>query len=139
MTGSRKRGRGDGWEERDEGEEGGERPGARFRERALAGEYEGLRAAGVARTVMQAGAAPGLQEEIGMVRVALSRLLEEETDASAFATGVARLVSVAVQAARVERDRERERERERARPGGGAAALEVEALVRRLVEEGHEG
>ncbi len=75
----------------------------RFREKVLAGAYRVLAEEGVASVVAEAGAEPGLRGEIGVVRVALARLLEEEPDAGRFAQGVARLVAVAVQAARVQR------------------------------------
>ena len=75
----------------------------RFREKVLAGAYRALSEGGVASVVAEAGAEPGLRGEIGVVRVALARLLEEEPDAGRFAQGVARLVAVAVQAARVQR------------------------------------
>ena len=100
--------------------------GSGFRERVLAGEYEALGAAGVAETVAKAGAAAGLQEEIGVLRVALARLLEEETDAAKFATGVARLVGVAVQAARVQQGR----------GGLGSQEAAVATAVRRIIDEG---
>ncbi len=129
MATARARRRIDGGRDGERAEEGddGLEAGGRFRERAIAGEYEGLRAAGLARTVGTAGEPPGLREEIGMVRIALARLLEEETDAAAFAAGVARLVSVAVQAARVELG---------AGGRGGEAGLAVDGVMRRLIEEG---
>ena len=77
--------------------------GSRFLENIRSGTYRALAEEGVARVVAEAGAEPGLRAEIGLVRVALARLLEEEPDAGRFALGVARLVAVAVQAARVQR------------------------------------
>ncbi|CAA9563466.1 MAG: hypothetical protein AVDCRST_MAG59-2792 [uncultured Thermomicrobiales bacterium] len=79
-----------------------EEPASRFREKVLSGAYRALAEEGVAGVVAEAGAEPGLRGEIGVVRVALARLLEEEADAGRFAQGVARLVAVAVQAARVQ-------------------------------------
>lgn len=98
--------------------------GRRFRERVRDGSYRGLTEAGVARVVGLAAAEPGLKDEIGLLRVALARLLEEEADATRFATAVARLVAVAVQAARVQQ---------------GLAAVadeeELRTLLRRVVED----
>ena len=92
-------------------EDGGrEAPGPAFLERVQAGEYRALGEPGLAATVARAGEPRGLATEIGMIRVALARLLEEEPDAGKFAVGVARLVAVAVQAARAEQ----------AAAGGGA-------------------
>jgi len=77
--------------------------GSRFLENISSGTYRALAEEGVARVVAEAGAEPGLRAEIGLVRVALARLLEEEPNAGRFAQGVARLVAVAVQAAHVQR------------------------------------
>ncbi len=82
--------------------DGGEAVGSRFLARVQAGEYRALGEPGLAETVARAGEPRGLATEIGMIRVALARLLEEEGDAGKFAAGVARLVAVAVQAARME-------------------------------------
>lgn len=106
------------------------RPGERFREQAMTGTYEGLRSRGAAATVGRAAEAPGLREEIGMVRLALARLLEEETDAAAFAAGVARLVSVAVQAAKAEQARGEGRG-----PGHGPGQ-DLAAVTERVLREG---
>ncbi|MGI9252498.1 MAG: hypothetical protein ACR2J8_02030 [Thermomicrobiales bacterium] len=106
--------------------DGADERGEVFRERVMAGAYEALGARGVAETVARAGAAPGLREEIGVVRVALARLLEEEKDASKFAAGVARLVTVAVQAARVEMS-------QGASGSGSEVSREMEEAVRRIV------
>lgn len=84
------------------GADGREAAGSPFLERVQAGEYRALGEPGLAETVARAGEPRGLATEIGMVRVALARLLEEEPDAGKFAAGVARLVAVAVQAARAE-------------------------------------
>jgi hypothetical protein len=111
-----------GWQDGEEVE----RVPSHFQERVRAGEYEGLRAAGVAETLERAAAGPGLRDEIGVVRVALARLLEEEADAGKFAMAVARLVSVAVQAARVERGQ----------ASGAGLAADLEAAVQRVVAEG---
>jgi hypothetical protein len=95
----------------------------RFREKVLAGAYRALAEEGVASVVAEAGAEPGLRGEIGVVRVALARLLEEEPDAGRFAQGVARLVAVAVQAARVQRGL--------AEPSGGGP---LEAALRQAAD-----
>ena len=101
-----------------------EPPANRFREQVLTGAYRALAEEGVASVVAVAGAEPGLRGEIGVVRVALARLLEEEPDAGRFAQGVARLVAVAVQAARVQRGL--------AEPAGEGP---LEAALRRMLAE----
>jgi hypothetical protein len=107
-------------QDRDQGDDGVR---VRFLARVRAGEYRALAEEGLAETVARAAQGPGLAAEIGMVRVALARLLEEEPDAGRFATGVARLVAVAVQAARVER------------AGAGAEDADLAALVAALRRE----
>jgi hypothetical protein len=47
-------------------------------------------------------AEPGLSEEIGALRFVLQRLLAEEDDLARLATGVARIASVVVQAAKAQ-------------------------------------
>ena len=107
----------------DEGDGDRDRDRDRFLARVRAGDYRALAEEGLAETVARAARSPGLAAEIGMVRVALARLLEEGPDAGKFAAGVARLVAVAVQAARVER------------AGSGAEAGDLAALVAALRRE----
>ena len=84
-----------------EAEEEAERdPAAAFWERVESGDWRRLLGDGLGAVVRQAGSEPGLDEEIGMLRVVLARLLVEEADPAKLAAGVARIASVAVQAAR---------------------------------------
>jgi hypothetical protein len=77
---------------------------ARFRAALAAGDYYALMGPGLRRALHGAAADPSLAPEIGAVRIALTRLLNEETDPARLATGVARLSSVALQAARLRAD-----------------------------------
>lgn len=74
---------------------------AHFRDRLLAGDYEALLGAGLRDTLRGAATDSGLDAEIGALRLALARLLQEERDPSRLATGVARVAGVAVQAVRL--------------------------------------
>lgn len=72
-----------------------------FQARVLAGDYEALLGSGLRGTLRGAAADSGLEAEIGALRLALARLLQEERDPSRLATGVARVAGVAVQAVRL--------------------------------------
>lgn len=79
---------------------------ARFQERLERGEYAGLLDENVSQIIAQAARSmseQGLADEIGALRYALMRLLAEEQDAAKLAGNVARVASVAVQAARAQR------------------------------------
>jgi hypothetical protein len=101
-------------------EDGGGDRLAVFRARLAAGEADALVKPEVRAGLRRVAADPGLEAEVGAVRVALVRLLEEEGDASRLATGIARLAGVAVQAARL-------------RQGGGST--ETQATLRRVLAE----
>lgn len=73
---------------------------AEFRARVEEGDYRSLLGAALSSVIRQAAAEPGLDEEIGMLRVVLARLLVEEDDPAKLAAGAARIAHVAVQAAR---------------------------------------
>jgi hypothetical protein len=75
----------------------------RFRERLEEGNYRALFDDYLARVITEAAAERGLVEEIGALRLVLARLLVEEDDLSKLAANVARVASVAVQAARAQR------------------------------------
>ena len=90
-----------------EGRRGGQRSQGRAFPRAtggrprLGGEGPGAR---LAAALARAAADPGLDEEVGALRLTLARLLrEEEADPLKVATAVARLAAVGVQAARTRR------------------------------------
>jgi hypothetical protein len=75
-------------------------PAAEFRARIEEGDYRRLLGAALHTVIQQASAAPGLDDEIGMLRVVLARLLVEEDDPAKLASGASRIAHVAVQAAR---------------------------------------
>ncbi len=95
----------------------------RFRERLEGGNYRALFDDYLATVIAQAAAEQGVREEIGALRLVLARLLVEEEDLSKLAANVARVASVAVQAARAQR----------AITGEVAQTL-TEALTRILIE-----
>lgn len=104
----------------DANDDGGGNRMATFRARLAAGDYDALLGPGRRETLRGAAADPGLDAEVGALRVALARLLEEEGDASRLAAGVARIAGVAVQAARL-------------RQGGGNQ--ETQEALRRVLAE----
>lgn len=74
-----------------------------FRERLQRGDYDGLYERSL-RSIMEKGAAVhGIGEELGAVRYALARLVNEEEDPNRLAAGVARLATATVQLLRVVR------------------------------------
>ncbi len=99
-----------------------ETPGAgeEFRRRLALRDYRALFGEDLTEVMAQASAAPALQDELGAVRIVLARLLIEERDPARLAAGVARLTSIAVQAARVQRT------------GDGAIPAELIATMERL-------
>jgi hypothetical protein len=101
----------------DDGDQDEDRQAA-FRARLAAGDFDAVLGPGLREVLRGAAADPGLDAEIGALRVALARLLEDERDASRLAAGVARVAGVAVQAARL-------------RHGGETAVEEVLEQVRR--------
>jgi hypothetical protein len=72
-----------------------------FKDKLAAGNYDQMLGAGLGRTLRGAAADAGLEAEVGALRLALIRLLQEEQDPSRLAAGVARVAGVAVQAARL--------------------------------------
>jgi hypothetical protein len=83
--------------------EGAPVAGAEFRRRLEEGEYRRLFDEKLKQVIAQAAIERGLADEIGALRVVLARLLLEEDDLSKLVSGVARLASVTVQAARAQR------------------------------------
>ena len=81
---------------------GDEESQASFTERLSAGNYDSLLTPGLREALRQASADAGLEAEIGALRVALLRLLQEERDPSRMATGIARVAGVALQALRLQ-------------------------------------
>ena len=95
---------------------------ATFRARVAAGDYDAVLAPGLREVLRGAAADPGLDAEIGAMRLALVRLLDEERDASRMAVGVARVAGVAVQAARL-------------RQGSDAGTEEIQSILRRVLAD----
>lgn len=94
------------WEERAEREDGGARrreAAEAFRRGVDAGTFDDLLAAPVRATIAGAARAPGLEDEIGMLRLVMVRLLVEEDDLTKLVGGMARLSTAITQAARLRR------------------------------------
>jgi hypothetical protein len=72
-----------------------------FRTRLAGGDYEAVVGPGLRETLQGAAAETGLDAEIGALRLAMLRLLQEERDPSRMASGLARVAGVSVQAARL--------------------------------------
>ncbi|MBA2597062.1 MAG: hypothetical protein M3Q50_09490 [Chloroflexota bacterium] len=72
-----------------------------FRARLAAGNYDAVLGRGLRNSLRDAATDTGLETEIGALRLTLARLLQEETNPSRLAAGVARVAGVAVQAARL--------------------------------------
>ena len=76
---------------------------AEFRRRLERGEYRRLFGDRVNEVIRQAATERGLEDEIGILRIVLARLLLEEGDPAQLAESVARVTGVAIQAARARR------------------------------------
>ncbi len=74
-----------------------------FRLRLAKGDYRELFGEALNVVIQQAAAEPGLGDEIGILRVVLARILIEERDPAQLAESIARVASVAIQAARAQR------------------------------------
>ena len=95
-----------------------------FPQRLASGDYAAFLGRGLRRMLRGAAADPGLEIEIGAVRLALLRLLDEEADPTRLATGVARLTAVAAQAGRL-----------RALSAADGGLAEVRAILQRELDE----
>lgn len=74
-----------------------DRPSTSFEERLNAGIYDEIFGQ-LKPVIARASAEYGVDNEIGVLRIAMAKLLAEESDPFRLATGVARLSSVIVQA-----------------------------------------
>lgn len=74
-----------------------------FQRRLASGDYRALFGELMNGVILQAAEEPGLSDEIGILRVVLARILIEERDPAQLAESIARVVGVAVQAARAQR------------------------------------
>jgi hypothetical protein len=94
-----------------------------FARRMTGGDYRQLFGETLREVIEQAAAEPGLADEIGILRVVLARLIVVEQDAPRLAESVARVVSVAIQAARAQR------------AIGGTTTEEFSEMVNRILAE----
>jgi hypothetical protein len=76
---------------------------AAFRERLEAGDYRALLGRRLGEVMAEAAGEAGVADELGALRVVMARLLTEEDDLVVLAQLVARIASVSIQAARVQR------------------------------------
>ena len=102
-------------------------PGSEFRRRLEAASYHELRGEPLEAALAQAAAERTLVDEVGALRITLTRLLLEEDDVGRLATSVARVAAVAVRAAQVRSATAAERE--------GTEDLQAQVL-QSLVEQG---
>ncbi len=93
----------DGEEDEETAGERRRRAAVRFRRRLKQGDYQGLFEGRLKEVIAQAAAERSLTDEIGALRFVLARLLAEEDDLTKLATSVARVATVAIQAARTQR------------------------------------
>lgn len=98
---------------------------AAFRQRMAGGNYRDLLAREVAQIITQAGREGSLIEEIGALRVVLTRLLDEEDDPRRLAESIPRVVGATVRALKTQRTID-----------GETAGDLTEALTRILLEMG---
>jgi hypothetical protein len=76
---------------------------AAFRARLEAGDYRELFGGRLGEVMAQAAEEAGVADELGALRIVLARLMEEEDDLVVLAGLVARVASVSIQAARLQR------------------------------------
>lgn len=112
---------------------------AAFRARLAAGDYDALLGPGLRGTLRGAAQDPGLEAEVGALRLALVRLLDEERDPSRLAAGVARVAGVSVQAARLRKNADADTQELRALLLREAAKLEAELDAERATAKARKG
>jgi hypothetical protein len=76
---------------------------AAFRARLDAGDYRGLFGERLNDLMVQAASDGGVADELAVLRIVMARLLAEETDPVVLAKSIARVASVSIQAARIQR------------------------------------
>jgi hypothetical protein len=76
---------------------------AAFRARLESGDYRELFGGRLGEAMAQAADDAGVTDELGALRVVMARLMEEEDDLVVLAGLVARVASVSIQAARIQR------------------------------------
>ncbi len=95
--------KGEGEDDEETAGERRRRAEVRFRRRLKQGDYQSLFEGRLKEVIAQAAAERSLTDEIGALRFVLARLLAEEEDVTKLATSVARVATVAIQAARTQR------------------------------------
>jgi hypothetical protein len=78
-------------------------PAAAFRARLESGDYRELFGDRLGEVMAQAAAEAGVADELGALRIVMARLLAEEDNPVVLAPLIARIASVSIQAARVQR------------------------------------
>ena len=76
---------------------------AAFRARLESGDYRELFGGGLGEVMAQAAEQADVSDELGALRIVMARLMEEEDDLVVLAGLVARVASVSIQAARIQR------------------------------------
>ena len=76
---------------------------AAFRARLESGDYRELFGGGLGEVMAQAAEQADVSDELGALRIVMARLMEEEDDLEVLAGLVARVASVSIQAARIQR------------------------------------
>ena len=76
---------------------------AAFRARLESGDYRELFGGRLGEVMAQAAEGAGVADELGALRIVMARLMEEEDDLVVLAGLVARVASVSIQAARIQR------------------------------------
>jgi hypothetical protein len=76
---------------------------AAFRERLESGDYRELFGGRLGEVMAQAAEEADVTAELGALRIVMARLMEEEDDLEVLAGLVARVASVSIQAARIQR------------------------------------
>jgi hypothetical protein len=76
---------------------------AAFRARVESGDYRELFGGRRGEVMAQAAEGAGVADELGALRIVMARLMEEEDDLVVLAGLVARVASVSIQAARIQR------------------------------------
>jgi hypothetical protein len=76
---------------------------AAFRARLESGDYRELFGGGLGEVMAQAAEQADVSDELGALRIVMARLMEEEDDLVVMAGLVARVASVSIQAARIQR------------------------------------
>jgi hypothetical protein len=111
---------------------------AAFRARLAAGDFDVVLGPGLKETLRSAAEQAGLDAEVGALRLALVRLLEEERDPSRLAAGIAKVAGVSVQAARLRQSADADADDLRTLLERGVAKLDAERARAEMAAKGGE-